>query len=90
MEDRSAGMEKILFNLKETVRYLSHFIGERSFQDIKKLDAAAEYIEDRFRDCGYPVKRQPFIYRGGTYYNVVAKAERSRREDDGTLVIGAH
>lgn len=83
-------MEKIQLNLRETVRYLSHDIGERSYLDTKKLDLAADYIQDKLRYYGCPVERQSFTYRGKTYCNIIAEVRGLRDKKDGMLVIGAH
>ena len=45
-------LETIAPNLKATVNYLSSDIGERSWNDLKKLGRAADYIEDKFRSSG--------------------------------------
>jgi Zn-dependent M28 family amino/carboxypeptidase len=83
-------LEKIESNLVETVGHLSRTIGERSVADPKKLDDAAGYIEDRLRDSGCTVKRQPFTYRNLTYSNIIAEVEGLHERRDGVLVIGAH
>ena len=83
-------MEQIQSHLVETVVHLSRTVGERSFGDTRKLDAAAGYIEDRLRGFGCAVKRQPFPYRNNVYFNIIAEVEGLREERDGVLVIGAH
>jgi Zn-dependent M28 family amino/carboxypeptidase len=83
-------MKKIKLNLLETVRHLSVDIGERSYPDTKKLGLAADYIEDKLRHYGCHVKRQPFTYGSGTYYNIIAEVKGLRDDKDGVLVIGAH
>jgi Zn-dependent M28 family amino/carboxypeptidase len=82
--------ETVAPNLKATVNYLSVDIGERSWNDLKKLGRAAEYIEDKFRSSGCPVKRQAFFYSGKTYYNIIAEVKGTGVADDGILIIGAH
>lgn len=82
--------ETIVPNLKATVNYLSIDIGERSWNDLKKLGRAADYIEDKFRSSGCPVKRQAFVYSGNTYYNIIAEVKGTGVADDGILIIGAH
>ena len=83
-------MEKIQLNIRETVRYLSHDIGERSCLDTKKLDLAADYIQDKLRCYGCPIERQSFTYRGKTYSNIIAEVRGLRDKKDGILIIGAH
>ncbi len=82
--------ESIEPNLKATVNYLSADIGERSWQDVKKLNRAADYIEDTFRSYGYSVKRQSFAYGGNTYYNIIAEATGTDAAARDILIIGAH
>jgi Zn-dependent M28 family amino/carboxypeptidase len=77
-------------NLIATVNYLSEEIGERSFRDVKKLNTAAEFIENKFRSYGCPVQRQSFIYRGNIYYNIIAEVTGTNADADGVLIIGAH
>jgi Zn-dependent M28 family amino/carboxypeptidase len=82
--------EVIESNLVETVGHLSRAIGERSVIDPQKLDMTAAYIEERLRNSGCTVKRQPFTYRNATYSNIIAEVEGLRERGDGILVIGAH
>lgn len=101
----SAIFEDIESNLISTVKYLSQDIGQRSYIDIKKLNMAAKYIEDRFHSDRCDVKRQSFSYAGNTYYNIIAEVSPVRRKvpsnlsnevkgkidnKDGIVVIGAH
>lgn len=83
-------MEDLKSNLIATVKYLSHDIGERSYLDVKKLNMAADYIENKFRSYGCAVKRQAFTYEGNTYYNIIAEVKGAKDTKDGILVIGAH
>jgi len=76
--------------LIETVRYLSHEIGERSYLDVKKLNRTSDFIEQEFRESGCTVKRQPFTYEGNTYYNIIGEVNSGLDTPAGTLVIGAH
>jgi Zn-dependent M28 family amino/carboxypeptidase len=82
--------ESIEPNLKAAVNYLSADIGERSWQDVKKLNRTADYIEDKFRSYGYSVKRQSFAYSGNTYYNIIAEATGTDAAAKDVLIIGAH
>ncbi len=84
-------MEDLRQNLIETVRVLSDEIGRRSYLNVPKLNAAADYIEARFRSAGCRVKRQEFTYRSNAYYNIIGEvdgAPEGRRE--AALIIGAH
>lgn len=77
-------------NLMATVRHLSVEVGERSFRDAAKLAGVADVIERAFRSYGYAASRQPFVYQGNTYYNVVAEAAGTDPGKKEILVIGAH
>lgn len=83
-------MEDLQANLINTVEYLSVEIGERSYLDVEKLDAVALYIEESFNSFGLPVSRQPFSFRGNTYYNLSVEVKGRSDSKDGILVIGAH
>ncbi len=83
-------MEDIKKNLIETVTFLSEGIGRRSYRDIPQLDAAADYIEGRFRLAGCPSKRQSFSFLSGTYHNIIGEVEGTLPGKDGMLIIGAH
>jgi Zn-dependent M28 family amino/carboxypeptidase len=87
---RNVKPEDVEPNLIATVNYLSEETGERSFRDVKKLNKAAEFIENKFRSYGYPVQRQSFIYRGNIYYNIIAEVKGTDAHTDGVLIIGAH
>jgi Zn-dependent M28 family amino/carboxypeptidase len=83
-------IEAIKSNLISAVKYLSEDIGQRSYADIKELNTVADYIEEKMHFYGYAVKRQPFTYRDGTYYNIIAEVKGTGDSKDGILVIGAH
>ncbi|HET6513668.1 MAG TPA: M28 family peptidase [Thermodesulfovibrionales bacterium] len=74
----------------EAVRYLSEEIGQRSYLDLNRLNAAADYIEDGFSSRGCPTGRQPFTYDGNAYYNITAEVPGERDDGGGILVVGAH
>jgi Zn-dependent M28 family amino/carboxypeptidase len=83
-------MDKLKQNLISTVKYLSEDIGQRSYLDVERLNRTADYIEDKFRSYGCNVKRQPFNYRGSTYYNIICEIKGTKESKDGILVVGAH
>jgi Zn-dependent M28 family amino/carboxypeptidase len=85
-----AHMEEVKDNLITIVRHLSCDIGERSYRDVEKLNKAAVYIEDKLRSYGCAVKRQPFAYKGNTYYNIIGEVEGTGVPGDEILIIGAH
>jgi len=68
---------------------LSEEIGVRTYRDTDRLQRTAEYISDQFRSFGYEVLRQPFLYRGNTYHNLIAERSGHLRPEK-VLVIGAH
>lgn len=83
-------MESIETNLRETVWYLAGDIGQRSYLDMDRLEAAAQYIEERLGSAGCEAIRHPFGYQGRTYYNISAEIKGKGDGREGILVIGAH
>jgi Zn-dependent M28 family amino/carboxypeptidase len=83
-------MEDIKKDLIETVTFLAERIGRRSYRDVRQLDAAADYIEDKFRSAGCPAERHSFGFLSGTYHNVVAEVKGTGEGKEGLLIIGAH
>ena len=82
-------LDESIKRLHETVRYLSVEIGPRSYNDYEKLRQVAEYISSRFKEYGYNVNEQPFVYRGNTYRNIIGSiAELNKKEE--IVVLGAH
>jgi len=82
-------IKEIETNLEVTVRFLSERIGPRSYQDLERLERAAEYIEDKIRSYGCEVKKQTFNYTGNNYHNIIGEV-RGRWRPGEILVIGAH
>ncbi len=72
--------------LRTAVEHLAGRIGPRSWRNIRALQEAAEFIQERFRQAGYSPRAQPFRYEGGTYLNIEAVAEGQGP----ALVVGAH
>jgi Zn-dependent M28 family amino/carboxypeptidase len=83
-------MEDIKNNLIETVTFLSETIGRRSYRDVERLDAAADFIESRFCSFGCPAKRQSFEFLSAAYHNIIAEVKGTQDRKDGMLIIGAH
>ena len=83
-------MEKIKSNLLATVQYIANDIGQRSYLDIVKLNKTASYIETAFSSFGYEPVRQPYTYRGNTYYNISVEAKGVDSAKNDIIVIGAH
>ncbi len=68
---------------------LAREFGFRSYRNAERLERAADFIFDQFGSFGYQVTRQSFLFRGKTYYNVVA--ELTGKSFPGKiLVVGAH
>jgi hypothetical protein len=75
--------------LHDVVAVLAQDIGVRSYRDHDRMRRAADYIAEQFVSFGYTVVRQPFLFRGATYYNLVAELTGAELPDD-ILVVGAH
>lgn len=75
--------------LREHVETLAVEIGERTVYRPGSLEAAADYIEERFRGTGLPVTRQEFAAAGRRVHNIVATRSGTEPGIRG-LVIGAH
>jgi Zn-dependent M28 family amino/carboxypeptidase len=76
-------------NLRESVKYLAHLIGERSFRNLPALEKSASFIEEKFRASGLSFNRQPFEFSGNTYFNIIAEVHG---KDPRALpfILGAH
>jgi Zn-dependent M28 family amino/carboxypeptidase len=75
--------------LRQIVTMLASEIGVRSFQDAERLDKTASYISDQFTSVGCQVTRQPFVFQGHTYYNIIAEL-RGDVSPETLLIVGAH
>jgi Zn-dependent M28 family amino/carboxypeptidase len=75
--------------LRQVVTMLAQEIGVRTYRDRDRLNKAADYISAQFTSFGYQVTRQPFLFAGNTYHNVIA--ERTGADfPEKLLIIGAH
>ncbi len=75
--------------LRQIVTVLAREFGFRSYGEMERLEKAADFISDQFGSFGYQVTRQPFLFRGRTYHNIIAElAGKSHPEKN--LVVGAH
>jgi len=83
-------MDRMKKNVMETVAFLSGTIGQRSWKDLDKLAASADFIEERLRSSGCDILRQPFTFRGNTYHNIITEIQGSEPETNGMLIVGAH
>src|SRR5438067_1054971 len=59
--------------LERDVRMLAENIGPRSPEQMKKLEAAAAYVEKELQAAGWVVENRPFIAEGRRLRNLVAK-----------------
>jgi Zn-dependent M28 family amino/carboxypeptidase len=75
--------------LLQVVTMLAREIGVRSFQDLDRLEKTATYISDEFTSFGYQVTRQPFVFNGITYHNIIAEL-RGGVSPETLLIVGAH
>jgi Zn-dependent M28 family amino/carboxypeptidase len=73
-------------HLEAHLRFLSVTLGERSIYRPKNLQAAADYVCQRFADMGYAPRRQTFIYLGEEVGNIIAGDENP----EGYYILGAH
>ena len=88
--------EQLEDNLRGHVQVLAGEIGERNCFRRNNYDAAADYIEQTFKETGLAVRRQAVIvpecdrFKCGamTVYNI--EVVLPGREPGGTIVIGAH
>lgn len=82
-------MNECRTNLAAHVRQLAQVIGERSVRRYENLAAAADYIEEKWREIGYRVERQ--TYRSGIFAvsNLVVEISGAGTHGE-IVVIGAH
>lgn len=73
--------------LEADVRYLSETVYPRSFDQLARLNAAADYIRQSFQQSGGQVSEQPFSVEGEQYRNIIA---RYGPEQGPVIVVGAH
>ena len=83
-------MERIKTNVTETVRFLAGTIGQRSWQDLDKLGASADFIEHRMRESRCTTMRQHFSFRNNTYANIITEIPGTDPGCREILVVGAH
>ncbi len=78
--------DEIRANLRAHLEYLSVHLGERCIYRPENLQAAEDYVFDRFARCGYRPRRQTFICQGTEVSNVIA----GDRAPQGYYILGAH
>ncbi len=75
--------------LLHVVTMLSREIGVRSYRDTDRLKRTEDFISEQFTSSGYAVSKQPFLFNGNVYNNIVAELTGSGSPGK-ILVIGAH
>lgn len=75
--------------LRRVVTVLAGDIGIRSFQNRDSLKKTADYLTGELSSFGYETERQPFLFRGHTYENLIAE-RRGESSPEKILIIGAH
>ena len=73
--------------LQADVKHLSVDLYPRSYDQIEKIDKAAQFIRDEFARTGGRLSEQPVPVQGVTYRNIVL---RFGPEQGPLLIIGAH
>jgi Zn-dependent M28 family amino/carboxypeptidase len=76
-------------DLKNHVRYLSDEIGERHMGAYENLQAAAQYIKERYTSYGYQPGIHSYTIQGKRCENVAAVKKGTETPDE-IIVIGAH
>lgn len=82
-------LQESIKRLQETIRYLSVEIGPRSYNDHEKLHQVAEYISCCFKEYGCHVDKQPFVFRGNIYRNIIGSIPGLNKKEE-IVVLGAH
>jgi hypothetical protein len=83
-------MERIKTNIIETVQFLAGTIGQRSWQDLDKLAASADFIERQMQESGCATGQQHFPFRDNTYTNIITEIAGTDPDCREILVVGAH
>ncbi len=75
--------------LRQVVTRLAGDIGSRTYRDIDRLERTADTITEQFASFGYRVTRQPFVFAGNTYHNIIAELTGASSPES-LLIVGAH
>jgi len=75
--------------LRKVVTMLADEIGVRTFLDFDRMKKTADYITEQFSSFGCQVTRQPFLFNGTTYQNIIAELP-GRSSPETILIVGAH
>ncbi len=76
-------------NLISHVQALTRTIGERSVRRPWNLEKTAKYIEDFYQGINVESRREPYLYKKETVYNVVSDIA-FKSGDSKVFLIGAH
>ena len=76
-------------NLKDHVVVLSKDIGERNFVYYERLEAAADYISERFKSYGYKLEDQEYYLEGRRFRNIIA-TKLGDSAPEKVVIVGAH
>ncbi len=79
----------IAVNLQKDVTTLAATIGERNLDRYKNLQAAAQYVEDRFKSLGYAPEEQEFKAEGLSTKNIFVEIRGAQHPEE-IVVVGAH
>jgi Zn-dependent M28 family amino/carboxypeptidase len=75
--------------LRTVVNRLADEIGARTFRDLDRLTKTADYISEQFTSFGYQVTKQPFLFNGNIYHNIIAELVGCSSPET-ILIVGAH
>lgn len=76
-------------NLKDHVVVLSQAIGERNFVYYERLEAAADYISEKFKSYGYKLEDQEYYLEGRRFRNIIA-TKLGDSAPEKVVIVGAH
>jgi len=76
-----------IFNLRQSVKYITGIRPYRNYRNLQSLDKTASYIADKLMDYGLSVEIQKFEIEGKIYKNVIGKYGKNRKE---IIIVGAH
>jgi Zn-dependent M28 family amino/carboxypeptidase len=75
--------------LQHVVTRLAGDIGARTYRDLDRLARTSTYLSEQFVSFGYRVARQPFVFAGNTYDNIIAELPGGSSPET-LLIVGAH
>lgn len=85
----TAAQRECAGRLQGDVVHLAGTIGERNTERYDRLQRAAAFIADRFRQEGFRVKEEPYVVDGREVANVVAELPGTGKGDE-IVLVGAH